>query len=84
MLIGVIVPRNIRRKFLTGFLTGFYGQSHRCDRVRVGRSGIPPAGQRAPRVVLMSDVIVQGVYYSIDNESVHRKEQLETRINTIP
>ena len=40
MLICVIVPWNIRHKFLTGFLTGFYGQSHRCDRVRVGRSGL--------------------------------------------
>ena len=40
MLICVIVPRNIRRKFLAGFLTGFYGQSDRCDRVRVGRSVI--------------------------------------------
>ena len=40
MLICVIVPWNIRRKFLTGFLTGFYGQSHRCDRVRVGRSAL--------------------------------------------
>ena len=40
MLICVIVPRNSRRTFLAGFLTGLYGQSHRCDRVRVGRSGI--------------------------------------------
>ena len=40
MLICVIVPRNIRRKFLTGFLTGLYGQSHKCDRVRVGWSGV--------------------------------------------
>ena len=40
MVICVIVPRNIQRKFLTGFLTGLYGQSHRCDRVRVGRSGL--------------------------------------------
>ena len=40
MVICVIVPRNIQRKFLTGFLTGLYGQSHRCDRVRVGRSDL--------------------------------------------
>ena len=43
MLICVIVPRNIRRKFLTGVLTGLYGQSHRCDRVRVGRSDLMSA-----------------------------------------
>ena len=40
MLICVIVPRKIRRKFLAGFLTGLYDQSHRCARVRVGRSGV--------------------------------------------
>ena len=40
MLICVIVPRNIQRKFLAGFLTGLYDQSHRCDRVRVGRSDL--------------------------------------------
>ena len=40
MLICVIVPRKIRRKFLAGFLTGLYDQSHRCARVRVGRSDV--------------------------------------------
>ena len=40
MLICVIVPRKIRRKFLAGFLTGLYDQSHRCARVRVGRSDL--------------------------------------------
>ena len=34
------MARNSRRKFLAGFLTGLYGQSHRCDRVRVGRSDV--------------------------------------------
>ena len=40
MLICIIVQWNIRRKFLTGFLTGLYGQSHRCACVRVGRSAL--------------------------------------------
>ena len=53
MLICVIVPRKIRRKFLAGFLTGLYDQSHRCARVRVGRSGLGHVERKTGQDVVM-------------------------------